>query len=335
MDADPPMSTAPLAAPETPRLPEGPRPFARWLTVLATLAVAGLFVAGIWARRAGGGAGLDRGRAAEARADRPSAEQRHPRLKYVEAAGLVIGLGAAGLLGTRRRRPRQAPPELPAPWPRGDLYAALVRCLFWSFLITTVVAAAMGVARHPPRAEEITLLVYVLGLAFLARLVFRRWGLSWRDSLGAPRTGAGVDLALTTLGAIGLCQAGAFGIGLAARLLGSRLAASDLPPLIDAAARLDLVLAVVGAVVLAPLAEEVLFRRAIFTRLRRGLAPGTAAVASALLFAVPHGYAPVGLAMMTWIGLVTAWAFHRTGSLWPCVAAHAFTNAIAIWASVV
>jgi len=168
MDADPPMSTAPLAAPETPRLPEGPRPFARWLTVLATLAVAGLFVAGIWARRAGGGAGLDRGRAAEARADRPSAEQRHPRLKYVEAAGLVIGLGAAGLLGTRRRRPRQAPPELPAPWPRGDLYAALVRCLFWSFLITTVVAAEMGVARHPPRAEEITLLVYVLGVLAVA-----------------------------------------------------------------------------------------------------------------------------------------------------------------------
>ena len=39
--------------------------------------------------------------------------------------------------------------------------------------------------------------------------------------------------------------------------------------------------------------------------------------------------------MMFWLGLVAAWAFSRTGSLWPCVGAHAYGNAIAVWTSVI
>jgi membrane protease YdiL (CAAX protease family) len=304
------------------------------LTVVGTLAVAGVFVAGIWMKRT---PGMEGGapHAAGAPAANEARASRHPVARYVDEGGVAIGLAAAAILLARRRRPRPAPPELPAPWPRGDLYAAVVRCLLWSFSIAVLIAVVMAAVKHPPGPASLTLLIYVLGFALMVRLVFRRWGLSWRDGFVRPRAGAGADLALTTLAAVGLCRAGAVGIGVVAWLLGSHVPSADLPPPIDAASRVDLVLALAGSVVMPALTEELLFRRAIFTRLRRRLAPGTAAIASALVFAIPHGYAPIGLAMMTWIGLCTAWAFHRTGSLWPGVGAHAFSNAIAVWSSIV
>jgi membrane protease YdiL (CAAX protease family) len=330
-EPDSPISPAPEAALAPDR---SPRPFARWLTIVGTLAVAGVFAAGIWVK----GAGIDVGGGppspAPTKAEPQARAQRHPFLQVVDGAAVAIGLAGAGVLLARRRRPRPAPPELPAPWPRGDLYAATVRCLLWSFAVVVAIGVVMGVFKRPLGAEALTLLVYAIGWGWMVRLVFKRWGLSWRDSLVRPPAGAGADLVITTLAAIGLCRAGSVGIGLLAWLTGSRIPAADLPPPIDAASRIDLALAVAGSVIMPALVEELLFRRAIFTRLRRSLTPGRAALASALLFALPHGYAPIGLAMMIWIGLCTAWAFHRTGSLWPCVAAHAFGNAMAIWASV-
>ena len=52
---------------------------------------------------------------------------------------------------------------------------------------------------------------------------------------------------------------------------------------------------------------------------------------STIVFTLPHGYSPLGLLAIFWSGLVFAWAFQRTGNLWPAVAAHAYGNGMALW----
>jgi len=82
-------------------------------------------------------------------------------------------------------------------------------------------------------------------------------------------------------------------------------------------------------VVLTPICEEIVFRGLLFATLRRrfGLAP--AAVLSASIFALAHGYGVLGFVAVFWSGLLWAWAYERTGSLLPSMAAHAADNLMA------
>ena len=88
------------------------------------------------------------------------------------------------------------------------------------------------------------------------------------------------------------------------------------------------VLVVVGAA----LSEELLFRGVIFGGLRRSMSLLPAAVISSLLWALLHltaaNIAVVGVLVI--FGLVLAWLYERTGSLWAPICAHAINNAIAV-----
>jgi CAAX prenyl protease-like protein len=93
---------------------------------------------------------------------------------------------------------------------------------------------------------------------------------------------------------------------------------------------------IVGAVIVAPLAEELFFRSFLMRWLVR---PDFAAVdpravdrraflIQAALFASMHQLIVAGFAA----GLVYGWLYRHTGSLWPPVLAHALTNALlAAW----
>ncbi|MDW8146325.1 MAG: CPBP family intramembrane glutamic endopeptidase [Roseiflexaceae bacterium] len=95
----------------------------------------------------------------------------------------------------------------------------------------------------------------------------------------------------------------------------------------------------IGAAVLAPIGEEVLFRGYLFGSLRRlagDLRTGIAIAygISALVFALSHSLAAteglIGLLVPSFlIGLVFAWGFDRSGSLIPAMVAHAINNGIA------
>lgn len=83
-----------------------------------------------------------------------------------------------------------------------------------------------------------------------------------------------------------------------------------------------------------PLAEEVFFRGFIFSGLSGRLGITGAAVASSLLFALFH-FDPRVMVPIFATGMLLAWLYHRTGSLWSCLAAHALQNGlvvvIALW----
>ena len=87
--------------------------------------------------------------------------------------------------------------------------------------------------------------------------------------------------------------------------------------------------------VVAPVAEEVFFRGYFFTALRnwKGLWP--AAILTGLTFGGIHaGSAPVGyLVPLAVFGFGLCLLYERTGSLYPCIALHAFNNSLAFGVS--
>ena len=93
-------------------------------------------------------------------------------------------------------------------------------------------------------------------------------------------------------------------------------------------------------VLLAPFVEEVLFRGLVFGNLRRKSA-AVGYVVSCLLFALLHvwQFAVVNrdvtyfLLMLQYLvpGLVLAWVYDRTGTLWTSIGLHAAANALAAW----
>ncbi|HEY5627497.1 MAG TPA: CPBP family intramembrane glutamic endopeptidase [Nitrospira sp.] len=79
-------------------------------------------------------------------------------------------------------------------------------------------------------------------------------------------------------------------------------------------------------VIFAPLFEELAFRGLLFAILRRKFRFFPAALISALIFGLAHGYGLVGLIAVCWSGVLWAWIYEKTGSLAPGILAHAINN---------
>jgi uncharacterized protein len=87
----------------------------------------------------------------------------------------------------------------------------------------------------------------------------------------------------------------------------------------------------VGLVLLTPLAEESLFRGALFGTLRRRHAAFPVMIATAILFAMihiePQKYLPIGV-----VGAALALLRASSGSMWPGVVMHATFNGVTFYA---
>ena len=92
------------------------------------------------------------------------------------------------------------------------------------------------------------------------------------------------------------------------------------PTLLDPVERMS-----VGPI-LAPLFEELVFRGLLFAILRRKFRFLPAALISASIFGLAHGYGAVGLISVCWSGVLWAWIYEKTGSLAPGILAHAINN---------
>lgn len=101
----------------------------------------------------------------------------------------------------------------------------------------------------------------------------------------------------------------------------------------------------VFAALLAPMYEELLFRRVFFARLWQAGRPALGGVLSAALFALMHevpfvGDKPLAGTLVLWVtygfmGLAFAWVYRRTGTLWAAVATHALNNTLALGLGIV
>jgi len=136
-----------------------------------------------------------------------------------------------------------------------------------------------------------------------------------------------------TLIAIALALVGSAAIGWLVDLLGAPVSeqASILEIVAgwhDGTDRVTMMVLGVCAVVLAPFAEECLFRGLLFARLRRSSGRPVAYVVTAIGFAAIHGNV-AGLVVYVWLGLVFAWSMERTGRVGAAIAVHMGNNAFA------
>lgn len=235
---------------------------------------------------------------------------------------------------------------------RGDAPAAaawaawetLLAFLLWLAVPTAVFLAHRAALDEPEErlafvrvlASAVGSLSVALAACLLARLAAGR---DWRGRLAGPRMRAGRLLRWGVGGGV-LSIGGAIAISqLLAAARGSPVDDSRHPVVValggTSALRQAFVVAYVVA--LAPLSEEILFRRLLQGGLSRFL-PGAAAVgcAAGAFAAMHHAHpeAPWNLPAMLWIGTVLGVVFRRTGSLTAAWIAHGANNAAAIaWAS--
>jgi membrane protease YdiL (CAAX protease family) len=84
-----------------------------------------------------------------------------------------------------------------------------------------------------------------------------------------------------------------------------------------------------AGVVVAPVVEEVFFRGFAFAGLRKRYEWKKAAVISSALFAVIH-LQPTALIPIFVLGLMFAYLYQRSDSIWPAILMHVSTNALAL-----
>lgn len=236
-----------------------------------------------------------------------------------------------------------APPDGAArdtrpPWQWWSGLLAIVAALFATLvvgLVIDVAAAAFGadVTDPPPGilllstvAQEVCFVGAALLFANSVRPV-RPWQFGLRPT--APRRAVAYVVAayLTSL-VVNAVWFAALGISQDDSKLTDQLGAD--------ASTLAAVGVAILTCVLAPVAEEVLFRGYLFPALRNRIGLRWAVGATGALFGLIHaGSAPVGfLPPLAVFGALLCLVYVRTGSLYPCIALHCLNNSIAYGVSI-
>lgn len=175
-----------------------------------------------------------------------------------------------------------------------------------------------------------TLFFHGAGLAW-THVFLRRHGTGWREGFGLGR-GTRASVALWSLLGAGLILPGAMLLGKAASWT---LRAAGVLPELQGAVRLlverpepwEIFIYGFGAILMAPVAEEALFRGILYPTLKQSGHPALALWTSALIFGASHMNL-MAFVPMVFIALVLTWLYERTGNLLVCCLAHALFNAV-------
>ncbi|HEX2360402.1 MAG TPA: CPBP family glutamic-type intramembrane protease [Solirubrobacterales bacterium] len=215
---------------------------------------------------------------------------------------VFIGVVAAAVISTLAALVLVAPWDSDISTTEGQLVAQLA---LWGTLIGVALGAATsGKFRDIQGAWR--------------KLGFR--GLTWRQAR------------LAGLAWLGYLAAAAIAAGLLDALFGYRPDQEELSETLD----VDLTPVVVVALyastcVIAPLTEETFFRGFLFGGLRRRWPFWAAAGVSGLIFGVVHaGTGVAAIPFLAALGIVFAYLYERTGSIWPSIIAHTLNNLLAI-----
>ena len=260
------------------------------------------------------------------------------RMRPMIALELVLlGVGLLVLIRLARRRglARVGAAILPPAWRGREGVVVLVRGGALGVITLSVLYLYSVVGPEQPFTRvmlgTVTNLAFVPVLVLAHRRLLRPSGLRFGETFGlVPVAGGWRRLALVFLALLAVGQLGEGVMDVAGRWLGlsahwTEWFDRDLvwgAPLVVGVTLLD-------TVVLTPVFEEIVFRGLLFATLRRRFGTSVAAVLSAAIFAVAHGYGVLGFAAVFWSGLLWAWAYERTGSLLPSIASHAVDNLMA------
>jgi len=223
-------------------------------------------------------------------------------------------------------------------WPVWTAFAALLGALVLAALgalIVYVPALALGVKvtskPTPPGIELADTIVqdvvFVLTAVLFAGIggrVVRSWQFGFRPT-PARRAAGLVVLTIVAFLVFSVAWAAALDVSTKEKLL-EQLGTNETALLLALSALLT--------TVIAPICEETLFRGYIFAALSkwRGWLPA-AALTGVLFGGVHAGSAPaVDLVPLAVLGFMLCVLYRRTGSLYPCIAAHSLNNSLAFGA---
>ena len=233
-------------------------------------------------------------------------------------------------------------PELPAgmeptpvgpQWKAWTAWVALVggfAAAIAGALIIGIVAAGFGASLEspPPSVNILATVVQDLSLVLAAILMARTAATPhpWDFGLRPTRVMPAIGWIAVLLGSFFIATAlwvSLLGIDEPSETLPKELGADD--------STIALVAVTILVCIIAPLCEEFFFRGYFFTALRswRGMWP--AALITGLVFGAIHAGSadPAFLVPLGLLGMGLCLLYVRTGSLYPCVAAHALNNSIA------
>lgn len=190
--------------------------------------------------------------------------------------------------------------------------------------------------QQPGVVAQIAMSVLVTGAPALALFLWRRPADAGERAHSLRQAARPSTWAWAMATGIGVFALASGAVALVERL-GVKATPSNLA-LVEAALRTQPALLVLFAVVLAPLYEELLFRRVVFGRLWAAGRPGLGMLLSGAAFALLHeppglgGQPPAAFALL-WtayglMGVAFAWVYRRTGTLWAAIGAHALHNAL-------
>ena len=251
------------------------------------------------------------------------------------SVGLVAGAGSQAL----ERRARGAEYAGPSPI---LVFAAIVAVTYFVGallgLVLELVIGRSGAAVPAPVGQLIAgLLTAAIFTGLIRLLVIGTGALSWAE-MGVRRLdrrafgdlAAGASLALPVIAVtliVGAILVAIFRVTVP----------SPLPPTGEVS---GLLLQLIVAAIVAPVAEEIVFRGFAVTAWRRSMEPMVAVVRASILFALAHvvgvqatsfgeaiGLIAVGMGTRLPVAYVLGWLFVRRGSLWAPIGLHSTFNA--------
>jgi CAAX protease family protein len=236
--------------------------------------------------------------------------------------------------GSPPRRDEDGSPRTPwAPWTAiVALVAGLVAAAL-AGLAVDIPALLLGVkltSSHTPPGVVLAD-TFVQDLAFILAAVWTahiggRTVRAWQLGLRPPRTGPW---------RAALLVAALIGAFLVLSVLWSEALKPEKEKLLETLGSNEgaalLILSAALTCVVAPIAEEILFRGYIFSALRNWRGTAVGALLTGILFGAVHaGSAPaLDLVPLAALGTGLCLLYRRTGSLYPCIAAHSFNNSLA------
>ena len=252
-------------------------------------------------------------------------------LMLVELAAMVAGTMVCVLLWFKRNEPssmvRLHQPGVPPPWPGGVGAAVLLRGGAIGAMLTALFLIYIPPENASLRALAIPMTnVPLLLLAY--RHLFRPSGMTFDEGFGLEIGWARVGRLVAAV--VAVVAAGLWGEWVMDRLseplhLTSHWTEWIDPDLVWASPSLTAI-SLIEYVIFAPVFEELAFRGLLFAILRRKFRFLPAALISASIFAIAHGYGLVGFISVLWSGVLWAWMYEKTGSLLPGILAHAINN---------
>jgi hypothetical protein len=256
---------------------------------------------------------------------------------FVVALGLMgVGLALGLRAGSWSSDPQPAPGRVaPAGLLPIDLAGvAVVASLYFGFHWV----AARGptpVTEQPeitPAGLAASIVTHLLILGMVLAMILPRvragefFGLRWSRWPQVLWIGPTGTVAAWIL--IGTLQAGSYFRWMQDRL-GAPVVQESVSALRESSDPAVLVLMALAAVLVAPLAEELVFRGYVYPVVKRFGGRWTAAAGSALLFAAAHNHA-AGILPLCGLGLILVAAYELTGSLWAPIAVHACFNGVTV-----